>query len=91
MLEANKPENPLNCILNFGTGVFTNFETIMYQASGTQLFWYQRAIEPLRPAQLFLGPLEQQGSLDGIPAAGKAKGGLNPTGTPAVGKNANSK
>jgi len=71
MLEANKPENPLDCILNFGSGVFTNFETVMYQASGSQLFWYQRATEPLRPAQLFLGPLEQQGSLDGIPAARK--------------------
>jgi len=71
MLEANKPGNPLDCILNFGTGVFTNFETIMYQASGTQLFWYQRATEPLRPAQLFLGPVEQQGSLNGIPATKK--------------------
>jgi len=89
MLEANKPENPLDCILNFGTGVFTNFETIMYQASGTQLFWYQRAIEPLRPAQLFLGPLEQQGSLDGIPAIKKSSGGLKPAGSP-VGNNSKS-
>jgi len=85
MLEANKPENPLDCILNFGTGVFTNFETVMYQVSGTQLFWYQRAIEPLRPAQLFLGPLEQQGSLDGIPAARKSAGRLKPTKADASG------
>lgn len=84
MLEANKPENPLDCILNFGSGVFTNFETIMYQASGTQLFWYQRATEPLRPAQLFLGPVEQQGSLNGIPAK-KRNGRLNSTGATTTG------
>lgn len=90
MLEANKPENPLDCILNFGTGVFTNFETVMYQASGTQLFWYQRALEPLRPAQLFLGPLEQQGSLDGIPAERKGNSSLKSTTTPAIGDNADS-
>ena len=36
----------------------------MYQASGTQLFWYQRSLEPDRPAELFLGPIELQGSLE---------------------------
>jgi len=72
MLEANLPQNPLNCELYFGsTKVPVNFEVIMYQASGTQLFWYQRSLEPLRPAQLFLGTIEQQGSLNGIPAARK--------------------
>jgi hypothetical protein len=81
MLEANKIQNPWDCILNFGTGVFQNFETIMYQASGTQLFWYQRSLEPLRPAQLFMGPLEQQGSLNGIPATSGANGRLKSTGT----------
>jgi hypothetical protein len=81
MLEANLPQNPLNCILNFGTLVYPNFEVIMYQASGTQLFWYQRSLEPLRPAQLFLGPLEQQGSLNGIPSARKRNGTLKSTGT----------
>lgn len=76
MLEANRPQNPLNCVLNFGTAVYPNFEVIMYQATGTQLFWYQRSLEPLRPAQLFLGPVEQQGSLNRIPAARKANGTL---------------
>jgi hypothetical protein len=81
MLEANLPQNPLNCILNFNTLVYPNFEVIMYQASGTQLFWYQRSLEPLRPAQLFLGPLEQQGSLNGIPTARKRSGALTSRGT----------
>jgi hypothetical protein len=81
MLEANLPQNPLNCILNFGTLVYPNFEVIMYQASGTQLFWYQRSLEPLRPAQLFLGPVEQQGSLNGIPSARKRNGTLKSMGT----------
>jgi hypothetical protein len=81
MLEANLPQNALDCILNFGTKVFPNFEVIMYQASGTQLFWYQRSLEPLRPAQLFLGPVEQQGSLNGIPAARKSNGVFKSQGT----------
>ena len=84
MLEANHPGNPLNCELNFTTQVPVNFELIMYQASGDQLFWYQRAIQPNRPAQLFLGPLELQGSLNGIPSAWKGNGRLKSTRTPAV-------
>ena len=81
MLEANLPQNPLNCTLNLGTGVFPNFEVVVYQASGTQLFWYQRALEPNRPAQLFFGPMEQQGALNGIPSARKATLSLKSTGT----------
>ncbi len=82
MLEANLPQNALNCELYFGsTKASPNFEVIVYQANGTQLFWYQRSLMPDRPAQLFLGPVEQQGSLNGIPAARKGNLRFKSTGT----------
>jgi hypothetical protein len=43
-----------------------NYDMIVYQASGTQLFWLE---VDTTLASVSFGPLEQQGSLTGIPAA----------------------
>jgi len=50
-----------------GTAGFT-FEVAIYQANGGQLFWVDRDLH-----SLFLGTLEQQGSLTGVPALRKGK------------------
>jgi len=43
-----------------------NFDMVIYQASGGQLFWldYDTSLTTVA-----VGPLEQQGSLTGLPAA----------------------
>ncbi len=41
-----------------------DFSVVIYQASGEQLYWINTDL-----GSLFLGPLEQQGSLSGLPAA----------------------
>jgi hypothetical protein len=46
-----------------------NFDMVIYQASGDQLFWidYDTNLETVS-----LGPIEQQGSLSGLPGAARA-------------------
>ena len=46
-----------------------NFDMVIYQASGDQLFWidYDTNLE-----MVSLGPIEQQGSLSGLPGAARA-------------------
>ena len=44
-----------------------DFRVVVYQASGGQLFWLDKDI-----FSVFLGPIEQQGSLNGVPGAKKA-------------------
>ncbi|MGA7576468.1 MAG: hypothetical protein WCA97_20980 [Terriglobales bacterium] len=46
-----------------------NFATVIYQAGGGQLFWLD---EDSNGDSVFLGPLEQQGSLSGLPAGREA-------------------
>jgi len=56
-------------ISTFGIAVAAdpvNFNTIIYQASGGQLFWLD---EDESDESVFLGALEQQGSLNALPAA----------------------
>jgi len=63
MLSANS--NPLSA----PNGVlFQSFDVVLYQASGNQLFWlnYDGTL-----TSVFVGPLEQQGSLTGLPLARK--------------------
>jgi hypothetical protein len=45
------------------------YGTVIYQASGNQLFWLD---EDENGDSVFLGPVEQQGSLAGLPTAQKA-------------------
>jgi hypothetical protein len=47
-----------------------NFTTVIYQASGGQLIWLD---ENADGESVFLGPLEQQGSLASLPAVRKAQ------------------
>jgi hypothetical protein len=49
----------LGAVINSVSGSFT---VVMYQASGEQLFWLE-----VDPNGVWLGPLEQQGSLAGLP------------------------
>jgi hypothetical protein len=58
---------PLNITAVAGSAV--DFQVVIYQASGGQLFWMGED-----NLGLFLGPLEQQGSLTGLHAARKARG-----------------
>jgi hypothetical protein len=50
-------------------GSTIDFQVVVYQASGGQLFWLDEDV-----LSLSLGPLEQQGSLTGLPAARGAPG-----------------
>ncbi len=45
-----------------------NFDMVIYQASGGQLFWLDYDVDL---TTVSAGPLEQQGSLTGLPAAGR--------------------
>ena len=63
MLSTNVPANSLNVTLS-GTPSGT-FDLVIYQASGGQLYWME--YEPTE--SVFSGPLEQQGSLTGLPLA----------------------
>jgi hypothetical protein len=42
-----------------------NYTTVIYQADGGQLFWLD---EDANGVSVFLGTLQQQGSLTGLPA-----------------------
>jgi len=57
-------ENPL--VITVGESEFGD-DVVLYQASGGYLFWLQ-----VDDFASFLGPLEQQGSLTGLPAVQKA-------------------
>jgi hypothetical protein len=66
MSATNPMKNPLRVNVN---ATLTRFEVALYQASGGQLFWVNEDI-----ASTFLGSLQQQGSLIGVPAAAPSKG-----------------
>jgi hypothetical protein len=61
MSKSNTTPNPLSATLDGTTRVF---DLSIYQASGTQLYWIETDTEGV-----FLGVLERQGSLTGLPAA----------------------
>jgi len=61
----NSTPNPLGFTVNVSPPVIDEFDVVLYQASGGQLFWLE-----MDANAVFLGPLEQQGSLTGIPSAG---------------------
>lgn len=58
-----QPNNPLAATINGGSGVL---DADIYQASATTLYWIE-----FDTNGLFLGPIETQGSLTGMPAAKK--------------------
>jgi hypothetical protein len=59
MLSTNPTANPLNIDVD---GIPTPFDVVVYQASGGQLMWLDEDA-----ISVFLGSLQQQGSLTGIP------------------------
>jgi hypothetical protein len=61
MSKSNTTSNPLSATIDGATRVFN---LSIYQASGTQLYWIE-----IDSDGVFLGPLEQQGSLTGLPEA----------------------
>jgi hypothetical protein len=63
MFSTNNVPNPLNITVN---GITTGFDVAIYQASGGQLLWVNEDV-----LSVFLGSLEQRGSLTGLPAARK--------------------
>jgi hypothetical protein len=65
MLSTNVPANSLNATIDSGVGTY---DLIVYQASGGQLFWMEWDDTDFSG---FTGPIEQQGSLAGLPAAKK--------------------
>ena len=52
--------------------IVPSFTLVIYQASGTQLFWLGDGTAFNPPSYVFFGPLEQQGSLTGLPAVRKS-------------------
>jgi hypothetical protein len=69
MLSTNTVPNPLS--LTIGGTVFP-LNVVVYQASGSELLWIDQDQSSL--GSDFLGSLQQQGSLSGIPAARKDAG-----------------
>ena len=63
MLSANPTANPLNIKVD---GIQTPFDVVVYQASGGQLMWLDEDA-----ISVFVGSLQRQGSLTGIPATAK--------------------
>ena len=63
MLSTNTTANPLATVID---GAAFDFNLVIYQADGGQLFWLE-----YDGNSVFLGPLQQQGSLTGLPAARK--------------------
>jgi hypothetical protein len=59
----------LAAVIDGVTGL--KFDMVIYQASGGQLFWFD---SDNTLTTVSVGPLEQQGSLTGLPAAGKLAG-----------------
>jgi hypothetical protein len=68
MVSTNTTPNPLAATVN---GVSLDFDVAVYQASGEQLFWINVINFNAANSSVFLGPVEQQGSLAGLPAASK--------------------
>jgi hypothetical protein len=68
MLSSNTTPNPLTA--SIGTSPETSFDLVIYQASGGQLFWLDFTSTN---DDVFLGPIEQQGTLTGIPAVVKTQ------------------
>ena len=65
--------NPGRYTLRLGITISTgavNFPSAIYQASGGQLFWLD---EDENGESVFLGLIEQQGALSGLPAARRAR------------------
>jgi len=65
MLSTNVPANSLDATIDGGVGTY---DLIVYQASGGQLFWMEWDNTDFSG---FTGPIEQQGSLAGLPATKK--------------------
>lgn len=59
MSKSNTTPNPFSATINGATLVF---DLSVYQASGTQLYWVE-----VDSKGVFLGSLERQGSLTGLP------------------------
>ncbi len=51
---------------SIGTSPYTSFDAIIYQASASQLFWLEFDLD-----SVFVGPLEVQGSLSGLPTVAR--------------------
>lgn len=67
MSAANNPANEIEATINFAvTGGPGTLDADIYQASGTTLYWLE-----FDNNGVFLGPIEAQGSLTGVPAAKK--------------------
>jgi hypothetical protein len=64
MFSTNPTPNPLDVTVG---GAPTDFDVVIYQASGGELFWLNEDID-----SVFFGSFQQQGSLTGLPAAGKS-------------------
>jgi hypothetical protein len=62
LFSTNPTPNPLNLLIG---GLLTPFDVVVYQASGGQLFWLNED-----PLSVFVGSLQQQGSLTGLPTPG---------------------
>jgi hypothetical protein len=69
MLSTNTVPNPLSLTID---GTLFPFNVVVYQASGSELLWIDQDQSSL--GSEFLGSLQQQGSLSGIPAARKDAG-----------------
>lgn len=66
LFSSNPSPNPLNMTVN---GTTTPFDVVLYQASGGQIFWLD---EDPTFTTVFVGSMQQQGSLAGIPGAGSS-------------------
>jgi adhesin/invasin len=64
LFSTNTKPNPLKIIIN---KVPTLFDVVIYQASGGELFWLNED-----PSSVFLGTLQQLGSLTGVPSVRRA-------------------
>jgi hypothetical protein len=66
MSPGNNPPNPFQLFFNYGVPT-RDLDLVIYQASGGQLFWLETDNNGV-----WLGTLQQQGPLTGMPAARKA-------------------
>jgi hypothetical protein len=73
MLSTNPTPNPFVIALPTDPNTLLDFNVVIYQASGGQLFWMGEDA-----FGTFLGPLEQQQSLTGLPEARGAVAGTVP-------------
>jgi len=82
MLGSNNPTNLLSVTIP-NPLVFRDFNVVVYQASGSQLFWLDVDNNGATFDAVFLGPVQQLGSLSGIPLTRKSSGKLRKGGTSA--------